>query len=212
MRWLVASIGILATILMYSFGFLPEFWVDTIKPGSIEAQDMGDRLRSPPLQTATTRTAFDYHEFRITPRAEYDITARVFSTRRYHWNVIDQTYRILPEDLALGWGPLSDFGNARLLHIHQEDRFFKYRWRGSIPFTRDEMITSMANTHIAPATDAIAARLKDIRPGDIVRLRGPLIDIANPGHYELATSLVRTDTGPGACEILWLESVEIERP
>jgi hypothetical protein len=174
-------------------------------------QQMEAALKLPPVQTPTTRPAFAYKEFRITPRAEYDITARVFSTRRYGWNIVDDFYKVAPEDLAVGWGPLSDYKNRDILHIGQEDRFFKYRWYGQPPYPRDVMISNMSNNHIVPANDEMADKLRDVRPGDIVHMKGALIDINEPGHGTIATSLTRTDSGPGACEILWLEVLEIER-
>jgi hypothetical protein len=70
----------------------------------------------------------------------------------------------------------------------------------------------MANTHIVPATDDIAAELHHVHAGDIVHMTGALVDIADSDGGGVTTSLTRTDTGPGACEILWLEKLQIERP
>jgi hypothetical protein len=174
-------------------------------------QRIDEALRHPPIQTDTTRASFAYKEFRITPRAEYDITGRVFSTRRYYWNFIDRFYKVAPEDLALGWGLLSDYKYRDILHVRQEDRFFKIRWIGAPPLPRDTIISSMSNNHIVPANDDMADKLGEVRPGDIVHMKGALIDISDPGHGTISTSLTRTDTGPGACEIIWLEELEIER-
>src|ERR1700691_6115349 len=41
----------------------------------------------------------------LTVRADYLITARVLSRESYHF---DRLSDLIPEDLALGWGPMSD--------------------------------------------------------------------------------------------------------
>ena len=174
-------------------------------------QQIEAALKQPPIQMQTTRPSFAYKGVLITPRAEYDITGVVFSTRRYHWNFVDDTYKFLPEDLALGWGPLGDFKYKDILHIRQEHRFFKYRYRGEPPFPPNVLIANMSNNHIMPANDDMADKLRDIRPGDIVHMKGALIDVVEPGKGTISTSLIRTDTGAGACEILWLEALEVER-
>ena len=172
-------------------------------------QQLEAAVQTTPIQTATSRQPFDQGKFRIIPRAEYDITARVFSTHRYHWNMADDFYEISPEDIAVGWGKLSDYALKGILHIRQEDRFFKYRWQGQPPFPPALMQYSMANNHIVPASDEIARQLKQVRAGSIVHMTGALIDIAEPGTATIHTSLTRTDAGPGACEIIWLETLQI---
>jgi len=49
-----------------------------------------------------------------------------------------------------------------------------------------------------------------LRPGQIVRLQGYLVDVRGPGGFAWNTSLTRSDTGDGACEIVWVEAVAVE--
>jgi len=49
-----------------------------------------------------------------------------------------------------------------------------------------------------------------VRVGDIVRLRGKLVDIDHPSGWHWRSSLRRDDTGGGSCEIVYLEDIEIE--
>ena len=44
-------------------------------------------------------------KWRLTPRADYDITARILSRADYRFDALAD---LIPEDLALGWGPMSD--------------------------------------------------------------------------------------------------------
>jgi hypothetical protein len=53
--------------------------------------------------------------------------------------------------------------------------------------------------------------------GDLGTLRGKLVDVDirdGDGRqaFRARTSLTRDDVGSGACEIVWVESIEDERP
>ncbi len=209
MRRLIAGLAILSCLVGLGL-HLRAMNADVVTDLAIR-QQLEAALQSPPIQTTTGRASFPYKNFRLIPRAEYDITARVFSTRNYHWNLADDFFRAAPMDIALGWGPLGNYKYKEILHVRQEDRFFKYSWRGEPPLPPKTIISNMANNHIVPANDDIAARIGHIHDGDIVHLKGALIDISEPGHGNIATSLTRDDTGAGACEILWLEDLQIVR-
>jgi hypothetical protein len=52
--------------------------------------------------------------------------------------------------------------------------------------------------------------LKKLRPGQIVTARGYLVDVRGPGGFTWNTSLSRTDTGAGACELFWVEALDAD--
>jgi hypothetical protein len=54
----------------------------------------------------------------------------------------------------------------------------------------------------------VARRLKDVRPGQVVRLRGYLVAVTADDGWQWRSSLSRTDTGSGACELFWVEWAE----
>src|SRR5688572_20261767 len=55
--------------------------------------------------------------------AKYEITARVLRTKRY-WS--GQGSDLVPVDVAIGWGPMSDQAILDQLKITQGNRFFFY--------------------------------------------------------------------------------------
>jgi hypothetical protein len=68
---------------------------------------------------------------------------------------------------------------------------------------------------LIPATEQTARELGRVRIGDLVTLQGKLVDVEiRDGRGAVAarmrTSLSRDDVGSGACEIVWVESVEID--
>lgn len=61
-----------------------------------------------------------------------------------------------------------------------------------------------------PARKDIARSLKKLRQGDIITLRGYLVDVDHDSGWYWRTSTSRTDTGSGACEIVYVESLLVE--
>jgi len=64
--------------------------------------------------------------------------------------------------------------------------------------------------HELPPDGDTEDRLKHLRPGQIVHAQGWLVDIRGPAGFTWNTSLRRDDTGAGACEILYVESLDVE--
>ncbi len=162
-----------------------------------------------PLQTdAHDATPVRIGRWLLTPRADYDITARILSSEAYHF---DRLADLIPEDLALGWGPMSDNRILADFAISQSVRFYTWRPRGPLPIARDSVISHSANTHVIPADARVRAQLQALRVGDVVRLTGTLVDGTRDDGAWIRTSLTRLDSGPGACEIMLVQSVELRR-
>jgi hypothetical protein len=141
----------------------------------------------------------------LTIRATYRVTARVLAREPYHFDSLSD---LIPEDLALGWGPMSDSRVLRTLEISQGNRFYYWRPTAATTLTRDSIIAHSANTHVIPQNAAIARQLERLRPGEVVTLSGDLVDGVRNDGGSIRTSLVRTDTGPGACEVLLVTEVD----
>lgn len=144
----------------------------------------------------------------LTTRAHFDITARVLSRKDYSSGADGE---LVPLDLALGWGRMSDSAVLAQIDIRQSNRF--YYWHvESFPIPRREIETSSANMHMIPADDDVKRQLEQIRPGQLMRIEGFLVDASRPGGWHWNTSLTRNDTGAGACELVYVERVDAAAP
>jgi hypothetical protein len=151
-----------------------------------------------------TPVPWTFQEHRITPLARFELRARVLGTERYRF---DRASRLSPVDFALGWGPMSDSRVLEAVSIRQGDRW--YFWRSShLPIPAAEVIRHSGNMHMIPANGAVARRLLAVRTGQIVALRGQLIRADGKDGWHWVSSLSRTDTGEGSCEVIWVESVQ----
>jgi len=142
----------------------------------------------------------------LTPRAHYDITARVLGREPYNFDTLAD---LMPEDLALGWGPMSDNRVLEHVEISQSGRFYFWKLPQSAGLDPQSIATHSANTHVIPNDGVVARQLAALRVGQVVHLQGDLVDGTREDGRWIKTSLVRTDTGAGACEVLLVRSVEV---
>ncbi len=141
----------------------------------------------------------------LTTRAHFDITARVLSHKDYSWS---EYGKLIPEDLALGWGRMSDSTILAHIDISQSGRFYYWNVK-EFPIPRREIETSSANMHMIPADASVKDQLEQVRTGQVIHLEGFLVDASRPGGWHWNTSMTRDDTGAGACELIYVESVDV---
>lgn len=134
--------------------------------------------------------------------ARFEVTARVLGKERYWFG---KETRLAPYDLALGWGRMSDTSVLEQISISQRERY--YFWMvNNYPIPRQEIISSSANMHLIPGSKEVRDAIGSVRRGDVVRFEGYLVRVLNSEGWRWNTSTTRTDTGPGACELVLVES------
>ena len=160
-----------------------------------------------PTQTNFTspQPPIAFKDATLHPLAAFSLTARVLSREDYSF---DAESDLSPTDLAFGWGRMSDSAVLHGIDIGQGGRFYYWRTQHP-PIPLREIGTHSANMHMIPATAAIAYQLKRVRAGDVVSLDGLLVEADKPGGWRWRSSLTRADTGDGACEVVYVQSLFI---
>jgi hypothetical protein len=103
---------------------------------------------------------------------------------------------------------MSDSTVLSEIEISQGRRF--YFWRAhDLPISRRDIETHSANMHMIPATPTLARALKSVRPGQIVKLAGYLVEAHGADGWTWRSSLTREDTGAGACELVWVTDLQV---
>jgi hypothetical protein len=146
-------------------------------------------------------------DYQVTRRASFDIRARVLSAEPYYFR---RESDLSPLDLALGWGVMSDQAVLDRIDISQSSRWYRTRYQLPPPVPERLIISSSSNMHMIPATAGIGSSLKKLRTGDVIQLSGYLVDVDHDSGWYWRTSMSRTDTGNGACEIVYVESLVVE--
>jgi len=160
-----------------------------------------------PIQESAAVPVIQRDGYEIQPVARYEIRAKVLSIERYR---LGREADLSPVDFALGWGPMSDNAITKQLAITQGSRFYHYSWRGDPPIDPAAIVRNSANTHLVPADDNVKARLLEVRKGEIVMLKGYLINVRHSDGWRWHSSLTREDSGAGACELMWVAEAAIQ--
>ncbi len=160
-----------------------------------------------PIQVDMQPSLFMLDDYQLTRRASFEIRARVLSTEPYY---LHRESDLSPLDLALGWGVMSDQAVLDRIDISQSGRWYRTRYELPPPVPEQQIISSSSNMHMIPARVDIDRSLKALRPGDVIILRGYLVDVDHDSGWFWRTSMSRTDTGNGACEIVYVESLIVE--
>lgn len=178
------------------------------------------QLRQQPVQYEVTRAAFEKTvggvTYRIQPLYAYELTGLVVSqhdSTSWRGSLHRRTKDNLNvRDVCLVWGE-----NA-LRGIYQDFRF----WNGQFTcnfFTRSTAAfqafdqTAISNNHLLAASAAIQEKLSAVSIGDQIHLKGYLASYSHDHGFAFrrGTSTVRTDTGNGACETIYVEDIHIVR-
>lgn len=164
-----------------------------------------------PVQAPADRAPFERRvggrDYRITPLFRWDQSARVVSSRSYRWGAGGA---LLPEDLALAWGPVLAPPYAGKLSFSQFSRFFFWRTK-DLSLDRGTIVSHTANVHVFPRSGRLKRAVRAVGKGDLVRLEGFLVDIDGAGgsDFHWGTSTSREDEGPNSCETVYLERLTV---
>lgn len=171
-------------------------------------QPPGVLVDAAPLQTPLEDgdSPFRHGEdFTVEPLARFDLTGRVLSREDYY---LDTEAAVSPLDLTLGWQQMSDTAVLERIDISQRNRFY-YWYTENFPIPRKAIETQSANMHLIPADGSVARQMDRVREGELVRVRGFLVEVTRNDGWHWRSSLSRKDTGPGACELIYVQRLDI---
>jgi hypothetical protein len=159
-----------------------------------------------PIQKTITPFQIHTNNATLTAKATFKITAKILSITNYESEELGDT---APYDLALGWGLISDNTYTNQITITQSNRFYFWSHYSDIGLNADYITSHSANTHIIPANPKILSQLHQLHSDQIIHLAGFLVDIDHKNGTNKPTSLTRTDSGAGACEIIYVKTLKI---
>lgn len=168
-----------------------------------EFEDPDQPLQSP---ASARMPPFRLEKSTVTPLAGFSLQATVLSRENYSFG---READYSPTDLALGWGPMKDPILADKLNISQGNRWFRYGWGADgPPIPLPQIIRHSANMHMVPGDRTVAEALARVRAGQTVRLSGWLVRIDGDDGWHWQSSLTRDDSGAGACELVYICSLD----
>ncbi|MDR0233809.1 MAG: hypothetical protein LBI31_03265 [Zoogloeaceae bacterium] len=172
-----------------------------------------------PIQNPTSAPAFTTNlngvSYRIKPLYTYELWGLVVSTHHSDswWdNMHRDTGDFLNVmDLCVVWGK-----NNALSGIYEKFSFSSGQFTCYYSTSNQEAWSrfvneELSNNHILVADKEAGRRMKQVRTGDQIHLRGYLVEYQNSQGAYRGSSTVRTDTGNGACETVFVEAFDVLR-
>lgn len=168
-------------------------------PGKEQAPD------EPIQRTIKTKKKWSRNGYLITALAEWKMKVRVIIAERYRTG---READLSPMDLTVAWGAASDTLELQKCTFYKLNRYYRCEW--SDPTVDGTMMMQhTANMHVIGVDDAMNDRLKKIRREDIVTIEGYLVQVSATDGWRWNSSLSRTDTGDGACELILVTKLKV---
>lgn len=202
-RWLMIASLLTTVVAWWMKGVLPS--PAQLKPELLEEPKQIRAQRAP---IETTVNGVDYH---IQPRYSYDLSALVVSLHHSDtwWDYAHKTWgdHINPMDLCVVWGGNAQSGAYKSVSFANNQWECDWSWSASeLDFNNAEA----SNNHMVTDDPAVAKVLRKIHIGDQIRVKGYLVNYSVAGRGgSRVSSDTHIDTGNGACEVLYVEAVDI---
>ena len=130
----------------------------TYPPGVLLASE-------PEQRTPTSEASFNYKKFQLKPLVTFVLDARVLHRKIYRY---DPGAALVPVDLAVGWGPMSDQAVLDHLKISQSARFYFYEYPNQPPIPRegDHLALDQPPSHPVDRLDRFPVQIAPHRRAD----------------------------------------------
>ncbi len=182
----------------------------------LENEILADVVNNEPEQLPTSRQPFkvnfDEFTYDLTPKYDYDIYGVVVTYFNYD-SLLNIVHKYDPgnvKDLCVVWG--KNIKNSAYRHAQYGSSEF-FCWAKWDPTAVALDLTKLSNNHVIPATEKIRSIIDQARAGDQIHMQGYLVNYSvsknGEGIFSRNTSTTRLDTGNGACEVLYVTSIEI---
>lgn len=166
-----------------------------------------DVAQSDPVQEPTQQPTFsaevDGHSYTITPLRTYRIAGMVVSCG--FSKALSEYYKdgLNIMDAGLVWGSNLDPEIYRNIKFHTNGVRLFYHTKDREAYERfDE--SRVSNNHLLCIDPDLKKRIKALKRGDVVSIKGLLVS-----YLGRKSSLTRTDQGDGACEVVWVDEMEL---
>ena len=191
------------------------FYMGNPPPKHKSAAGLPDPTQIP--ATGEVNMKLEEYDVNIKYKASYKIKALAVSTKNYSGTSIPDL--LAKKDVALAWGSVAENNEKVDFNWSQDGRWYKWMVTdgsqlSAAGLSESDVNRHSANNHLIPADGEIKKEISKIRKGDIVEITGYLVSLKatkpEGETYDWNSSLTRTDTGNGACELIYVTGVTRE--
>lgn len=200
------NISLLLSVLLY----VVAIWQKDSLP------DHADIIKSSyrdPVQLKIRQRPFSFfyrgETYDVEPLAKYELWGLVVTKNNINsWADIMHTDASVDiKDICVIWGENVASSDYHNVSFSSGDFTCYAQWPGNIVFD----FNKLSNNHLLSDDAIVRNEIRQVKIGDQIHVKGMLVNYSprsNPNWRRL-TSLVRTDTGNGACEVLFVKQFDI---
>ena len=197
-------------LVMSILALLVAWWIKDDLP---DFRKITTELQNDPIQKTSRVQPFDFdyrkRTYSIEPVAEYELWGLVVT----HNDIMGMTDIIHDDDsvdikdICVVWGDNVINNDYRKVSYSSGDFTCYYEYELPMDFSHDQL----SNNHLLSDDEEIRERIRNIKIGDQVHLKGMLVNYsaAATPDWKRNTSTNRNDTGNGACEVVFVEEFNI---
>ena len=220
MRELPSFLDMLAHSQVKLKNMMPRWWLACdYEPMARTEDGLGWELRGPGVKVMTETDFVAADGSRTSTGKKGDLAQKWADTMTAHYDELSLKMPIFGQlrnlmDLCVVWGGNVQSGAYRNISFSND------QWTCSWGAGNAEDFNAFnheqaSNNHMVTDDPDVAKSLRTIRVGDQVRVQGYLVDYTvfkdGKPNGTRVSSEVRTDTGNGACEVLYVEAVSVTR-
>lgn len=169
-------------------------------------------LLEEPIQTDTDLEPFSFSyagkSYTVDPVADYEIWGLVVSHNDIEgfMDLVHDESSVDTKDLCVIWGENLETNDFQRIEFTSGDFTCFLQFPSGVDFRFD----SISNNHLITDEQAIRDVIAHVRVGDQIHILGSLVNYQEAGtRFWRRTSTTRRDTGNGACEVVFVEEIEI---
>jgi len=170
-------------------------------------------LQNEPIQKASRAKPFDFEyrnkTYSVEPVADYELWGLVVT----HNDIMGMTDIIHDDDsvdikdICVVWGDNVQNNDYRDVSYSSGDFICYYRYNRPMEFRHEQL----SNNHLLSDNQQVRERIRSIKIGDQVHLKGMLVNYAaaETPNWKRNSSITRQDKGNGACEVVFVDDFTV---
>lgn len=159
----------------------------------------------PELSRLSWQQPVNFRSATLVPKKVIEGEVRIVKKKRYFF---DSMSKYAPVDAVVGWNELSDERNLDFIHFSLGDRLYDVEVaRPPVPLEQIYEQTDL--WHLVPSNSSIDEKVKGLRDGHIIRIKGLLVDIQLESDYGFNTKASESKSNHNDGFIIWIEELYI---
>jgi len=160
---------------------------------------------APEIERLTWQEPFTHKGATVLPKKVIEGDVLIIKRKRYFFDILT---KFSPTDAMVGWNQLSDERNLDYIFYSLKDRSFELDLTRP-PLPLNTIYKESDLWHLIPSTADIDDKLKTLRDGHIISVKGLIVDVEHEGNMVLSSETILSSTKNSKGMAIWIEDLRI---